>query len=188
MAVISYIAYLVDNPAEQVSFYNRHLKTEEIGRSPKGDISVTDGFFNLTFFKKRAELHEVRMEPGLNHIGFEVDSLEEVKNRYLKYMPRGTVVAESGDLQHGQIRIHDPDCNPVTLSEKDLGSKRSGDCPVFVMWSITRLITNGPAWRTDPTQSGALRIRLEIMSIFQRERVGRSTSEYGIARPNSYRG
>lgn len=129
MAVIKYIAYLVEDPEKQVKFYNRYLKTEEIGRSPKGDISITDGFYNLTFFRKRPELHEVRMEPGLNHIGLEVESLEEVKDRYLKYMPRGTVILESGDLQHGELRIHDPDCNPVTLSEKGFGAKKERRLP-----------------------------------------------------------
>jgi catechol 2,3-dioxygenase-like lactoylglutathione lyase family enzyme len=129
MAAISYIAYLVDNPDDQVNFYNRYLKTREAGRSPEGDISITDGFFNLTFFKNRPELHEVRMEPGLNHIGFEVESVEETKKRYVRYMPRGTVVPESGDLYHGQMRIHDPDCNPVSLSEKGFGVKKERRLP-----------------------------------------------------------
>jgi catechol 2,3-dioxygenase-like lactoylglutathione lyase family enzyme len=31
------------------------------------------------------------------------------------------VVSESGDLQHGEARIYDPECNPVTLSQKNFG-------------------------------------------------------------------
>jgi catechol 2,3-dioxygenase-like lactoylglutathione lyase family enzyme len=62
------------------------------------------------------------MELGLNHIGLQVASLEEVKNRYLKFNPRGTVMPEPRDVHHGQLRIHDPDGNPVTLSEKGFGA------------------------------------------------------------------
>jgi len=129
MAVINYLAVISDNPEQLAGFYQRFLKTEEIGRSPEGDISITDGFYNITFFKWRPSLHEPRMEIGLNHIGLEVESLEEVKNRYLKFKPRGTIVAEPADVQHGQIRIHDPDGNPVTLSEKGFGVRKNRRMP-----------------------------------------------------------
>jgi catechol 2,3-dioxygenase-like lactoylglutathione lyase family enzyme len=123
MATIRYIAFLAENPEGLAKFYERFLKTQEIGRSPEGDISITDGFYNLTFFKKRPALCEPRMELGLNHIGLQVESLEEVKNRYLRFNPRGTVIPEAADIQHGQLRIHDPDGNPVSLSEKPFAVK-----------------------------------------------------------------
>jgi catechol 2,3-dioxygenase-like lactoylglutathione lyase family enzyme len=129
MAVINYLAVISENPEQLAGFYHRFLKTEEIGRSPEGDISITDGFYNITFFKRRPSLHEPRMEIGLNHIGLEVESLEEVKNRYLRFKPRGTIVPEPGDIHHGQIRIHDPDGNPVTLSEKGFGVRKSRRMP-----------------------------------------------------------
>ena len=66
-----------------VDFYHRFLGTEELGRSAEGDISVTDGFYNLTFFKRRPELGEMQMDSGLHHIGLQVDDLEEVKGRFL---------------------------------------------------------------------------------------------------------
>lgn len=121
MAAIKYIAYLSRNPEELAKFYHRFLQTRELGRSPAGDISITDGFFNLALFKKRAALGEPRMEEGLNHIGVDVESIEEVKERYLRMFPRGAVVPESGGLHRGILRIHDPDGNPVSLSEKSFG-------------------------------------------------------------------
>jgi len=123
MAVIRYIAFLCERPEKLAKFYHRFLQTEEIGRSAEGDISITDGFYNLTFFKQRPALNEPRMELGLNHIGLEVENLEEVKNRYLQLRPRGTIIAEPQDIHRGQLRIHDPDGNPVTLSEKGFGQK-----------------------------------------------------------------
>jgi hypothetical protein len=69
MSIISYVAVISENPERLAGFYQRFLKTEEIGRSPEGDISITDGFYNMTFFKRRRTLQEPRMEVGLNHIG-----------------------------------------------------------------------------------------------------------------------
>jgi len=129
MAVINYLAVISENPEQLAGFYHRFLKTDEIGRSPEGDISITDGFYNITLFKRRPGLHEPRMEVGLNHIGLEVESLEEMKNRYLRFKPRGTIIPEPGDIHHGQIRIHDPDGNPVTLSEKGFGVRTSRRMP-----------------------------------------------------------
>jgi catechol 2,3-dioxygenase-like lactoylglutathione lyase family enzyme len=121
MAVLRYIAYLSEDPDKLADFYHRFLGTEELGRSPEGDVTVTDGFYNLTFFRKRPSLGELHMETGLHHIGLQVDDLEEVKGRYLKLYPRGMVIREAGDLQHGEVRIHDPECRPVSLSTKGFG-------------------------------------------------------------------
>jgi len=116
MATLRYIAFISENPETLTEFYRRFLGTDEIGRSPEGDISITDGFYNLTLFKKRPALGEMRMEPGLHHIGLEVDNLEEVKGRYLAINPRGMILQEPEDIHHGEIRIHDPECHPVSLS------------------------------------------------------------------------
>lgn len=121
MAILRYVAYLAEDPAKLVDFYQRFLGTEELGRTPAGDITITDGFYNLTFFKNRAELGEMQMQNGLHHIGVQVDDLEEAKGRFLKMYPRGMIIQESGDLQHGQIRLHDPECRPVTVSTTSYG-------------------------------------------------------------------
>ena len=121
MATLRYVAFLSENPDRLVDFYQRFLGTEEIGRSAEGDISITDGFYNLTFFKKRPALGELRMESGLHHIGLEVHDLEEVKGKFLALNPRGVILQEPDDVHHGEIRIHDPECLPVSLSTKRFG-------------------------------------------------------------------
>lgn len=129
MGRIRYLAVHSEKPEELAQFYKRYLQMEEIGRSPEGDISLTDGFYNFTLFKRRPALGEPRMEVGLHHLGLEVDSLEEVKASYLKFNPRGVIVRESGDIHHGELRIHDPDGNPVSLSEKGFGVTKSRTLP-----------------------------------------------------------
>ena len=121
MAILRYIAFVSDNPEKVTEFYHRFLRTEEMGRSPQGDISITDGFYNLTFFNKRPTLGEMRMESGLHHIGLEVDNLEEVKGKFLALNSRGMILQEPGDIHHGEIRIHDPECHPVSLSTRSFG-------------------------------------------------------------------
>lgn len=121
MATLRYIAFLAEEPEKLVDFYRRFLGTEELGRSPEGDITITDGFYNLTFFKKRPGLGEMHTDTGLHHIGLQVDDLEDVKGRYLKLNPRGVIIQEPDDLQHGEIRLHDPECRPVTVSTKSFG-------------------------------------------------------------------
>ena len=124
MSTLRYIAYLAEDPAKLVEFYHRFLGTEELGRSPEGDITITDGFYNLTFFKKRPALGEMHMDTGLHHIGLQVDDLEEVKGRFLKLYPRGMIIQEANDLHHGEIRLHDPECRPVTVSTQEF--RRAG--------------------------------------------------------------
>ncbi len=121
MPTLRYIAYLANDPAKLAEFYRRFLGTEELGRSPEGDISITDGYYNLTFFKKRPALGEMNMEIGLHHIGLQVEDLEEAKGKFLKFNPRGVIIQEANDLHRGEIRIHDPECRPVTLSTKSFG-------------------------------------------------------------------
>ena len=121
MSRISYLALLCSEPAALADFYVRGFGLDEIGRSAAGDVSLTDGSFNLTLFKQRPQLQEPRMEIGLHHLGIAVDNVEETLARYRAFNPRGVVIAENGDLQHGDVRIHDPECNPVSLSQRHFG-------------------------------------------------------------------
>jgi catechol-2,3-dioxygenase len=73
IATLRYVAFLAQDPSRLADFYQRFLGTEELGRSPEGDVSITDGYYNLTFFKRRPALGEMRMDLGLHHIGLEVD-------------------------------------------------------------------------------------------------------------------
>lgn len=120
-ARIGYLALLSHAPDKLADFYVKHMSFRPLGRSAQGDVSISDGAFNMTIFKHRPELNEPNMEIGQHHIGVAVDSIAEVEKRYLKFNPRGVIVREAGDLQHGEARIYDPECHPVTLSERNFG-------------------------------------------------------------------
>ena len=121
MPRIQFLAVLSENPDALAMFYTSYLGLRELGRDADGDVSLTDGCFNLTLLRQRPGLREPRLERGLHHLGVAVTSIAEIEARYRKFNPRGVFARECGDLQHGEARIFDPECNPVTLSERNFG-------------------------------------------------------------------
>ena len=126
MPRIRYLALLCAEPAALAGFYRACFGLVEMGRTDAGDVTLTDGGFNITLFRERAQLHEPGMERGLHHLGIAVENLDETLARYRAFNPRGVIIAESGDLQHGEVRIHDPECHPVSLSQRHFGLDGSG--------------------------------------------------------------
>ncbi|TDI64818.1 MAG: hypothetical protein E2O90_08930 [Alphaproteobacteria bacterium] len=118
---LRYLAYLSEDPDMMADFYIRHLELEELGRSNEGDVSLTDGFYNITFLKARMELGEPDNTIGLHHVGLQVDDMDRVITKYLDRAPRGEVIEEGGGLHFGEVRIYDPECRAVSLSTGDFG-------------------------------------------------------------------
>lgn len=125
-AKIRYIACVSQQPDAVAAFYRDKLGFAEIARAPEGDVSLGDGALKLAIFKGREDLGEVRLQPGLHHVGFQVDDIEAIKARYRRANPRGMVVPESG-RHRGEVRLYDPECHPVSLSVSAFGL--SGQTP-----------------------------------------------------------
>jgi catechol 2,3-dioxygenase-like lactoylglutathione lyase family enzyme len=123
-ARIRYIALLSDSPDDQARFYSRYLELQELGRSNEGDVSMTDGFFNITFLKRRPEIQDHRNEIGLHHIGLEVPSIAEVEERYRALRPNMPILDEPGGLHFGERRIFDPEGTAISLSERPFGVEK----------------------------------------------------------------
>jgi catechol 2,3-dioxygenase-like lactoylglutathione lyase family enzyme len=117
MARLRYLAFLSRDPDSLGRFYTEQFGMTEIGRSNQGDVSLTDGFFRFGIFRLRPELNELRMEACVHHVGVAVDSIDETLRLYREFNPRGVVRDEPGDGANGQVRVHDPENNPVTISE-----------------------------------------------------------------------
>lgn len=118
---LRYLAFLSNDPDAIAGFYMRHLGLDELGRSNQGDVSITDGYMNLTFLKARDELIELDRTIGLHHVGLQVDSMERVTTRYRDINPRGMIIEEAGGVHFGECRIYDPEARPITLSTGDFG-------------------------------------------------------------------
>ena len=120
-AQLRYLAVISDDPDLLGDFYCRHFGLKSLGRSEHGDVSVSDGFYNLTFLKNRPDLGEPRMERGLHHLGLQVGDLNEAVAKYLNLYPGSVVVPEADGLHHGKRRIYDPESNPVVISDECFG-------------------------------------------------------------------
>jgi catechol 2,3-dioxygenase-like lactoylglutathione lyase family enzyme len=121
MAYIRYLAFVCNDASTLANFYKDHFSLEEISRSADGDLVLTDGFYKFSFFQMRDSLALPRMTNCAHHVGVAVDSIAETVDRYRQFNPRGVVVEETGSEQFGQVRIFDPECNPVILCENSFG-------------------------------------------------------------------
>ncbi len=122
-----YLAFLSDDPGTLADFYSRHFALDELGRSNEGDVSLSDGFYNITFLRRRGELNELHNDTGLHHVGIQVDDIGEATRDYLRCMPDGVMVAEAGGLHFGERRFFDPECGPVSISEGSFGAPEKRD-------------------------------------------------------------
>lgn len=122
-----YLAFLSDDPGALADFYSRHFELSEIGRSNEGDVSVTDGFYNITFLRRRSGLNELHNETGLHHVGVQVSDLAAATRDYLRAVPDAVMVSEPGGLHWGERRFFDPECCPVSVSANSFGAPKSRD-------------------------------------------------------------
>lgn len=119
---LRYLAFLSDEPGALADFYARHFALAELGRSNEGDVSLTDGFYNITFLRRRPDLNELHNEAGLHHVGVQVDSLAAATRDYLRAMADAVMVSEPGGLHWGERRFFDPECCPVSVSAGSFGA------------------------------------------------------------------
>jgi catechol 2,3-dioxygenase-like lactoylglutathione lyase family enzyme len=115
------MAFLSRDAAALAGFYADYFGMTELSRSNEGDVSLTDGFYKFAILQMRPSLGELKMEIGAHHVGVEVDSIDETLRLYRDFNPRGTIRDEPPGDQYGTVRIHDPENNPVVLSERAFG-------------------------------------------------------------------
>jgi catechol 2,3-dioxygenase-like lactoylglutathione lyase family enzyme len=115
-ARIRYLALTARDPQALAHYYALHFGMWLLGESEAGDISMTDGFYNLTLFKQRAELGDEDAQLGTNHFGIEVDNMAEVEDRLARFAPDLELWPERGDLFTGEFRTRDPNGLIVSLS------------------------------------------------------------------------
>lgn len=126
MAKIRHVAFMIKDTEKVRDFYQQAFGFEQCYSSPTGAFMVMDGLFNIAILKiregesevvgtHRADGGEANQQPGINHFGFVVDSVDEILSR----LP--------GDLKHGEnpqdgrpaeMRVFDPWGNGFDLSAR----------------------------------------------------------------------
>jgi catechol-2,3-dioxygenase len=117
-AHISYIAMISEQPERLADYYAAYFGLRELGRSAAGDISLTDGYYNLTVLKRRADLGEQNDAVGLHHFGLAIDDIHELEGQLEEFAPKADIRAESGDVHHGEYRLIDNNGLTVSLSAR----------------------------------------------------------------------
>ncbi|MBV9119813.1 MAG: VOC family protein [Chloroflexi bacterium] len=114
-AEIRYLALVSKTPHRLAQFYRQALGLRELGRSPEGDVSLTDGFYNLTFLLQRPD----RPEAGFRLAGVAVDDLSELEGRLAR--EGAELRPDEGGIHGGEFRLHDPNGVPVAVSTTNFG-------------------------------------------------------------------
>ncbi|HEX6513207.1 MAG TPA: VOC family protein [Chloroflexota bacterium] len=120
-AQFGYIAIVTDQPDALSDFYATHFDMWELGRSDAGDVSITDGFLNVSLLKQRPGVEGASGRPGLSHFGIAVDDIREVEAHLEEFAPEADLQPEPGDLQHGEYRVYGPNGLPVSISTANFG-------------------------------------------------------------------
>src|SRR5436309_14336874 len=101
------ISIVTEYPDVLASFYTSHLGLRELGRGAEGDVSLTDGFYNLTFLKQRAGL-EADDRLGLNHFGIAIDDIHQGEAPLAAFAANADIQQDDGPLHPGTYRVLEP--------------------------------------------------------------------------------
>jgi catechol 2,3-dioxygenase-like lactoylglutathione lyase family enzyme len=120
-AQIKYLATVTERPRVLAEFYTAYLGMRELGRSPDGDVSLTDGFYNLALLRQRPELGERDQRLGHHHFGIAIRDLAELQARLEQFAPGTELQPERGGLHFGEYRLPGPNGLPISISTTDFG-------------------------------------------------------------------
>ena len=110
---IRHIALYTADPKRLSNFYGDAFGMKEVSQSDRSSIFVSDGYFNLALLYQR-----VREEKnGLNHFGFHIDDLEQIRDRAERAGTRRGA-ARPSRIPFAEVRLHDPEGNGIDISVK----------------------------------------------------------------------
>lgn len=110
MARIRHLAIVTENRERLVKFYTTAFGMKVVdGVGPA--IYLSDGYLNVAIIQKRPHYKE-----GLYHFGFEVEDIEELRP-VCKELGAATEVQKRPANREAEYRVHDPDGNPIDLSQ-----------------------------------------------------------------------
>ncbi|MGH7795825.1 MAG: VOC family protein [Candidatus Binatia bacterium] len=117
---IRYLAIVSEQPDTLASFYSTFFAMRELGRSERGDIALTDGFYNISALKRRDSAEEL----GISHFGITVDDIDQVAARLKTFAPKADLRRDEGGLFHGDYLVTDPSGQTVALSTHEFHAPR----------------------------------------------------------------
>src|SRR5262249_53295014 len=81
MARIRHISFGADDPAQTAEFYKNHMGLTELSRRPADTghdaVFLSDGYIYVAVLRNGTTGDGAPVTPGLDHVGFYVDSLDD---------------------------------------------------------------------------------------------------------------
>jgi len=123
MPRVKQMAIVCDNAERLEEYYCRWFGFEKLGGGPGGSLYLTDGYLNLALLKKGPGLPEENQDLGLHHVGFQVESIEEVKKRIAELDPSIRLEKRPKEDPYSEYRIAFPEPQgfAIDVSEKGYG-------------------------------------------------------------------
>lgn len=117
-AKLTHIAISAVNPRIMKTFYSGVFGLRPISeRNPDGFL--TDGYINFAFNYRKPGY-----QAGLDHFGFEVDDVEEVRRRITELYPSCDLTTRPSHRGYVGMASHDPEGHVFDLSYAEMGDRR----------------------------------------------------------------
>ncbi|HVA22919.1 MAG TPA: VOC family protein [Chloroflexota bacterium] len=108
------------DPDQMREYYQRWFGFDELARASEGSIFLSDGHLNIALLRHGSPLAP-GAEPGLHHIGFHVESLDEVEQRLGEYDPALRLEKRPPEDPYSQYRINVSGGLAVDVSDRGYG-------------------------------------------------------------------
>ena len=132
MQAIRHMANCTNNNRRLARFYRLIFGMEEVWNEEQNSpyaFYVTDGYFNLNCLQIHQTMAEKKRNVGINHFGFQIDSLKEIEKKLGELDPPIRLAQRPSDGRYTEVRIKDPDGNGVDLAEKGWGTGNEKNIP-----------------------------------------------------------
>ena len=120
MPKLRHIAVMCENPSVTAEFYKDVFELKEVWRHGP-NVYLTDGDFSLVLLKAREGV-----KPGINHFGFQVESMEEITRR-LEMAEVDPPYSKPSDGRYAELGAVDPEGNRFDLSVAGWATERDQD-------------------------------------------------------------
>src|SRR5947199_5229485 len=115
-AKLTHIAISAVTPRLMKTFYSGVFGLRPISPSPDGFL--TDGYINFAFNYRKPGY-----QAGLDHFGFEVDDVDEVKRRIAELYPTVDVTTRPAVRGYVGMASHDPEGHCFDLTYTEMGEQ-----------------------------------------------------------------
>ena len=121
MARVKHMGIVCRDPDLLKDYYCQWFGFEELKRLPDGTVYLSDGYLNVGLLKENSALTEANSVLGLHHVGFHVESVEEMTARLKQFDASMEFEKRPEGDPYSQYRLRDPEGLHIDLSERGYG-------------------------------------------------------------------